>query len=182
MLAVLFEVVAFPAVPGLVGVVEDRVVEYDVKVGRCAKNALVSFRFGYIMTSRALTVVDVHLAPERLALPDHPSALPVECGADEERNLDRVWVGDARVDELVLRDAVDRRREDDVRAHVAVYGVGLDHEDVDVPVEGGQWDGFDLIDVEVVIDGLRRVLASSIVCELTGAGLFGQRGSATSST
>ena len=75
---------------------------------------------------------------------------------DEDGNLNRMLVGDAGVDKGVLREAVDCGRSDDVRADIA-FAVGLEDGQIDVAVESGRRNGLDLLDVEVVVDSLRRV-------------------------
>ena len=55
-----------------------------------------------------------------------------------------------------------------MRARVPVLCVGVDDEQVDVPVEGGGRDALELVCVEVAVDGLGREFAARVVGEETG--------------
>ena len=68
----------------------------------------------------------------------------------------------------MLRNAIDGRRQDDMGARVAVLSIGVDDEQIDVAVEGCGWDGLELLDVEVAVDGLGRVFAPRVVGEEAG--------------
>ncbi len=117
---------------------------------------------------RGLTVVNVYARPDGEALSDDAGALAGERAADELRDLHRVRVRDPGVDERVLRDAVDGRRQDNVSAGVAILCVCVDDEQVDIPVERGGRDGLELLDVEVAVDGLGWVFAARVVGEEAG--------------
>lgn len=51
----------------------------------------------------------------------------------------------------MLRDAIDRRREDDMGPGVSPL-VSIDYAQVDVAVGGGGRDRLDLLDVEIIVD------------------------------
>ena len=55
-----------------------------------------------------------------------------------------------------------------MRARVPVLRVGVDDEQVDVPVESGGWDRLELLDVEVAVDGLGREFSARVVGEEAG--------------
>ena len=59
---------------------------------------------------RTLTVDDVNVIPNGLALTDDAYALALERGADEARDLDGVDVGELLLEENALGGAEDRRR------------------------------------------------------------------------
>ena len=55
-----------------------------------------------------------------------------------------------------------------MRARVPVLCIGIDDEQVDVPVESGGWDRLELVYVEVAVDGLGREFAARVVGEEAG--------------
>ena len=110
----------------------------------------------------------MHTRPQREPLSHNPSALAGERAGDQLRDLHRIRVRDAGVHQRVVRDSVDGRGQDYVRARVPVLCVGVDDEQVDVPVEGGGRDALELVCVEVAVDGLGREFAARVVGEETG--------------
>lgn len=114
--------------------------------------------------------MDVHVGPESFALAHNTCLFASKGSLDEVRDLDRVRVRYARVEEGALRDGVDGRWEDDVGARIALC-VCLNDEEIDVPVERGGRDRLELLDVQVRVDGLRGVFAPCVIGEETRSGL-----------
>ncbi len=104
----------------------------------------------------------MHIRPDPLALAHDARLLARKTSLDNRRNLDGVRVRYTRIDERMFSDAVNRRRWDNVCARVS-FDVSVDDEEVDVAVEGSVGDSFVLLDVEVVVDDIRRVLAPCII-------------------
>ena len=105
-LAVLAVEDTFPAVTDLLGIGNEGVVEDDVEIGNC-KGFKWLFHDSTVLSS-VLTVVDVNTRPPSQAFTNNASALAVKGSADYGRDLLRVWVGYASLDQRVSGDAIDR--------------------------------------------------------------------------
>ena len=151
-LAVLAEVEALPAMADAFRVSRERVKYHNVQVGdymrrqRCPSSWMAEVK-------GKLTVINVYIWPDRLPQADHARLFPRERRADEVGDLDRDGVRDAGFDEVVRREAVDRGRQHDVRARVALL-VRVDNGQVDVAMNSVRRDGLDLVDIQVRVDGV----------------------------
>jgi hypothetical protein len=63
--------------------------------------------------------LDFYMWPDVLPFTDHSALTSVQARPYREGNLNRVTVGDAEIVKLPSRDSIDRRRQNDVRAHIA---------------------------------------------------------------
>ncbi len=104
----------------------------------------------------------MHIRPDSLAFAHDARLLAGKTSLDNCRNLDGVRVRYTRIDERMFSDAVNRRRWDNVCARVS-FDIRVDDKEVDVAVEGSVGDSFVLLDAEVVVDDVRRVLAPGII-------------------
>lgn len=70
------------------------------------------------MLSALLTVIYMHVGPQVLSLANHTSASAVKRGPDDIRHLDRMRVLNPQFDKSALCNAIDRRRQNDIRFHI----------------------------------------------------------------
>ena len=108
--------------------------------------------------------------PPSQAFANDSSALAVDGSADDGRDLLRVCVGNASLDQRMGGDAIDRRRQNDVGAGIPLQ-IGIYHKQVNVAMEGGGWDRLDLVDVKVTVDVVGSVLATRVIGEDTSSRL-----------
>lgn len=114
------------------------------------------------MITSGPTIVNMYIWPESTPLAYYTGTFAVQPRPDECGYLLGDRVGDSGVDESMGRNPVDRRRKDDVCAHISLF-VCFRDEKIDVSMGGSVRDGLDLVDAEVVVDRVRCIFSPGIV-------------------